>query len=307
MVSVSQVFSIDLTGQACADQFDGRLYGGVSAQPDLVRATAAAPGGKPIICLASTTPDQRVSRIRPMLPAGEGVTIARSDVHFVVTEFGIANLFGRSLPERALALIELAHPSFRSWLLDEAKRLGYLPGQQTVASMGAYPVDEERRIVLRDGSTVVTRPAKASDGRRIRALFHDMSEEDIYTRFFSRLSCLSFGDMQRLCNVDYASEVAFVVTTAADHDGPLLATASYYLGPGGTAEVAFMIHPAWQGRGLGRTLQDLLFDYGKRRGVHRFVAEVLRANKRMVRLARAACADVEVESDGDVMTILMTP
>ena len=75
--SLSQVFSMDLTGQACSDEFDGQLYGGVSAQPDLLRATAAAPGGKPIICLASTTPDLRTSRIRPLLPAGEGVTVAR--------------------------------------------------------------------------------------------------------------------------------------------------------------------------------------------------------------------------------------
>ena len=176
-----------------------------------------------------------------------------------------------------MALIELAHPSFRPWLLDEAKRLGFLRRQQTLATTGAYPIEEERRLVLRDGSTVLMRPAKASDGGRLRALFHDMSEEDVYTRFFSRLSCLSFGDMQRLCNVDYVNEVAFIVTAADHADGPVVATASYYLAGGdGTAEVAYMTHPHWQGRGLGRTLQQLLFDYGKRRGVRRFVAEVLR-------------------------------
>ena len=308
MVSLSQVFSIDLTGQACSDQFDGRLYGGVCAQPDLLRATAAAPGGKPIVCLASTTADGATSRIRPVLAAGDGATIPRADVHIVVTEYGVADLFARSIPERALALIELAHPSFRPWLLDEAKRLGYLPAAQTLATTGAYPVAEERSVVLRDGATLGARPAKASDAPRVRALFHAMSDDDVYTRFFRRLSCLSFADTQRLCNVDYEEEVAFIVTVGDDDAGPLVAAASYYKMPNADrAEVAYMIHPDWQGRGLGGFLQALLLDYGRRRGVIHFVAEVLRTNGRMSKLARAACRDVRVEADGDVLTITMTP
>ena len=225
-----------------------------------------------------------------------------------MTEYGAADLFGRSIGERALALIELAHPTFRPWLLDEAKRLGHLGPQQTLASAVAYPVEEVRRFVLPDGTSVRACPAKASDAPRIRALFHAMSDDDVYTRFFRRLTCLSFTDTQRLCNVDYAAEIAFIVTADGDDEGPLIATASYYTGATrAEAEVAYMIHPDWQRRGLGQRLQTLLFDYGKRHGVERFVAEVLRSNGRMSKLARAACADVHVESDGEVLTITMRP
>lgn len=92
MVSVTQAFAVDLTGQICADQFQGEFYSGVSTQPEFIRGTAFAPGGKPIICLPSTTDDGKTSRIRPLLLAGEGVTVARSDVHYVITD---CNLLSR--------------------------------------------------------------------------------------------------------------------------------------------------------------------------------------------------------------------
>ena len=140
LVSVTQAFAVDLTGQVCADQFQGEFYSGVSTQPDFLRGAANSPGGKPIICLASTTDDGQESRIRPLLRMGEGVTVARSDVHYVITEYGCAYLFGKSIRERALALIEIAHPEFRPWLLEEAERVGYVRPDQTLRSRVAYPV-----------------------------------------------------------------------------------------------------------------------------------------------------------------------
>jgi len=102
-------------------------YSGVSTQPDFHRGSARSREGKAIVCLRSTTDDGKQSRIRPHLLAGEGVTLARPDVHYVVTEFGIAYLFGKSVRERATALIEIAHPDFRESLLDEAKRQSLAP------------------------------------------------------------------------------------------------------------------------------------------------------------------------------------
>src|SRR5512138_1890373 len=108
MVSISQAFTIDLTGQVCTDQLDGKFYGGVSTQPNFMRGAARSPGGKPIICLRSTTEDGRHSLIRPQLQQGEGVGITRADIHYVVTEYGLAYLFGKSIRERAISLIEIA-------------------------------------------------------------------------------------------------------------------------------------------------------------------------------------------------------
>ena len=96
MVSITQAFALDLTGQVCVDQFDGEFYGGVSTQSAFIRGAARSRGGKPIICLASTT-DAGQSRIKPQLAAGDGVGVARADVHYVVTEYGIAYLFGKSI------------------------------------------------------------------------------------------------------------------------------------------------------------------------------------------------------------------
>lgn len=308
MVSISQAFSIDLTGQVCADQFGGEFYGGVSTQPDMLRGVAAARGGKPIVCLAATTADGSASRIRAVLPEGEGVTIARSDVHYVVTDFGVAYLFGKGIRDRALALIEIADPRFRPALLAEAKRLGYLPAQQQLHSRGAYPVEETRKLMLRDGRPLRVRPAKASDGDAIKALFYGMSADDLYTRFFCRLSALSFTETQRMCDVDYDNEVAFVAVDGPPEAERVVASAAYYLNPSSQrAEVAYMILPDWQGGGLGSELQRMLFDYGKRRGIREFVAEVLRNNTKMVRLAKAACDQVTVALEDDCFEIVMTP
>ena len=207
MVSITQAFAVDLTGQVCVDQFEGEFYGGVSTQAAFMRGAARSAGGKPIICLASTT-ENGASRIKPLLAAGEGVGIARSDVHYVVTEYGIAYLFGKSIRERAVSLIEVAHPSCREELLTEAKRLGYVPPEQYLASRAAYPVHEERAVRLKNGKDILIRPARAADADALRALFHRMSPDDVYTRFFRRVRSLSYKELQTLCNVNYETEVA---------------------------------------------------------------------------------------------------
>ncbi len=185
MVSIGQAFAIDLTGQACVDQFDGEFYGGIGVQEEFLSGASRSRGGKPILCMTSTTDDGATSRIRAALLAGEAATIARTDVHYVVTEYGIAYLFGKSIRQRATALIELAHPKFRPELFAQAQALGYLPPEQTLQNLRAYPVEEELTITLKDGRVVMLRPAQSSDAQGIRELFHHLSEADVYTRFFA--------------------------------------------------------------------------------------------------------------------------
>ena len=119
MVSVTQAFNIDLSGQVSTEGLDGALYGGVSTGPAFHRGALASPGGMAIVCLASRSPAGR-SAISIELGPGEPVTIPRADVHWVITEYGTAYLFGRSLAERAVALIDIAHPDDRQELLDAA-------------------------------------------------------------------------------------------------------------------------------------------------------------------------------------------
>jgi GNAT superfamily N-acetyltransferase len=282
MVSVTQAFAMDLTGQVCADQFEGELYGGVSSQPEFMRGAAASEGGKPIICLASTTDDGQ-SRIRAALKEGEAATIARSDVHYVVTEYGTAYLFGRTIRERAIALIEIAHPKFRDSLLADAKRLGYVPQKIALKSRGAYPEHEQRQAVLKNGSSVHVRPTRASDLEAIQELFHRLSPEDVYTRFFTNLSSLSISNAQHLCSVSYEQEMAFLVVTGDSEREIVVASACYYVNPStNLADVAFMTHPEWQGLGLGSLLQSRLAEYARARGVRGFTADVLCKNEKML-------------------------
>jgi len=306
MVSITQAFAVDLTGQACVDQFGGAFYGGVSTQPDFVRGAARSKGGKPILCLTSTTDDGESSRIRPLLETGEGVGIARSDIHYVVTEHGIAYLFGKSIRERALALIEIADPKFRPWLLDEAKRLGYVHADQFVAHGAAYAIEEERTVNLKDQRKVLIRPARASDATALQALFHKMSQDDVYTRFFRRLRSLTFAETQALCNVDYQNEAAFVATTGPREHEHLVGSSCYFVNQStNLAETAFMIAPEWQGTGLGGALQTRMMEFAKARGLIGFTAEILANNTKMIRLAKAACDKVTVEREDDSFHVTM--
>jgi acetyl-CoA hydrolase len=120
MVAINAALQVDLTGQVCADSLGCKLYSGVGGQADFIRGAARSVGGKPIIALPSTALNGTVSRLVSTLDSGAGVTITRNDVHYVVTEYGVAHLYGRTLGQRAKALIAIAHPDFRSDLRQAA-------------------------------------------------------------------------------------------------------------------------------------------------------------------------------------------
>jgi acyl-CoA hydrolase/L-amino acid N-acyltransferase YncA len=303
MVSITQAFAIDLTGQVCVDQLEGQFYGGLSTQAAFIRGAARSPGGKPIVCLASTT-DEGASRIKPLLAAGDGVGIARSDVHYVITEYGIAYLFGKSIRERALAMIEVAHPDHRDTLVEAARQLGYVPREQYLASHNAYPVQEERRQTFANGDELLIRPAHAADADALRALFHLLSPDDVYTRFFRRVRSLSYQDLQTLCNVNHETQVAFLAVTGPRENEVVVGSGCYFLNATtNLAEVAYMVAPDWQGQGLGTALQTRLQEYAMARGVKGFVAEILANNARMVRLAANAPGVATTERDGDTIQV----
>jgi acyl-CoA hydrolase len=115
-VAINSALEVDLSGQVCADSIGFRIYSGIGGQMDFIRGSALSTGGKPIIALPSTAAGGTVSRITTALKPGSGVVTTRGHVHWIVTEFGAANLFGLSLRQRAEALISIAHPDFRGEL-----------------------------------------------------------------------------------------------------------------------------------------------------------------------------------------------
>ncbi len=126
MVAINSAIEIDLTGQVCADSIGTKFFSGIGGQVDFVRGAAHSEGGKPIIALPSAAKDLKFSKIVPMLKPGAGVVTSRGDVHYVVTEYGVAYLFGKSIQERVRALIEISHPAFRRELTDFAKNIYHI-------------------------------------------------------------------------------------------------------------------------------------------------------------------------------------
>ncbi len=127
MISINSALEVDITGQVCADSIGPRFYSGVGGQVDFVRGAARSKGGKPIIALPATAKGDTVSRIVFQLKQGAGVVTTRNDVHYIVTEFGVANLYGKTIRERAQALIGIAHPTFREELEAQAREMNYIP------------------------------------------------------------------------------------------------------------------------------------------------------------------------------------
>jgi len=126
MVAINSALEVDITGQVCADSIGSKLYSGFGGQVDFIRGAARSEGGKPIIALPSTTKDFKISRIVATLKPGAGVVTNRADVHYVVTEYGVAYLHGKSIRERVHQMINIAHPDFRDELKFYAKKNNYI-------------------------------------------------------------------------------------------------------------------------------------------------------------------------------------
>jgi acyl-CoA hydrolase len=129
MIALNSALAVDLTGQVAADTIGGRFFSGIGGQVDFIRGSARSKGGKPIIALPSTAKNGTISRIVPVLEEGAGVVTSRGDIHYVVTEYGAADLWGKNIRQRTMALIGIAHPDFRGDLLASAKARKYVfPG-----------------------------------------------------------------------------------------------------------------------------------------------------------------------------------
>jgi RimJ/RimL family protein N-acetyltransferase len=306
MVSVTQAFSVDLTGQVCTESLDGRLYGGISTGPAFHRGALASAGGMAIVCLASRTPEGAAA-IKPDPEPGEPVAIPRSDVHWVVTEYGTAYLFGHSLAERAVALIDIAHPDDRDRLLESAVERGLVTRDQLLRSRAPYPVTEERDVELRDEREVRVRPTRTSDTKAMQALFYRLPAEDVRTRFFHKLTSLSDAAAQALCSVNYQDEMAFAAVVGVREQERIVGACSYYVDPrNGFAEVGYMVDPDWQGGGLGGILHARMVEYARSHGVRGFTADVVSGNSRMLRVFKRGDHEFEVTTEGGISEVKMT-
>jgi len=287
MVSINGAVEVDLTGQVCADSIGPTFYSGFGGQVDFIRGAARSPGGRPIIALPSTVRRGEISRIVPRLTPGAGVVTNRADVRFVVTEYGVADLHGKSVRERAMSLIQIAHPRFRPWLMREAKaaRLVY-PDQREPSEAGPlYPEQWEGWITARDGTRVFLRPVKPQDEDLVKEFFYGLSPETIYLRYAGIRKTMPHEERLRLVSIDYESEMTLVAVTMEEGHDRIVGIGTYIVDPGtNEAEAAFMVADAFQGRGIGTSLFRRLADIARTKGLRSLVALVLPQNLSMLRV-----------------------
>jgi acyl-CoA hydrolase/GNAT superfamily N-acetyltransferase len=288
MVAINSALEIDLTGQVCADSIGHRLYSGIGGYVDFMLGAAYSQAGKSIIVMPSTSPDGQKSRIVSHLTGGAGVVSSRSVVQFVVTEFGIANLHGKTIRERALALINVAHPRFRERLLVEAKKLRYVYQDQILPPIfePLYPGQWETYQIFpspEGDQRVFFRPIKPTDERALQEFFYSLPDQDIYYRFLSSMRVFPHRNIQAMCNIDYEHEMAIVGTVGEIGSERIIALGRYIVDQkSNMAEVDFAVRTEWQRRGIGTFLLHYLCEIAKSKGVSGFTAYVLASNRKML-------------------------
>ena len=307
MVAINVGLEIDLTGQVVADSLGYRFYSGIGGQVDFNRGAARSKNGKPIIAMPSTARDGQVSRIVTRLTEGSGVVTTRGDVHYVVTEFGVAYLHGKSINERALALIHIAHPRFRNELIQAAKANRYIPEDiiELPWEKVDYPEELERYDTLEDGTEIFFRPVKPTDETALTEMLYSLSTESVHARFFTYTKTFPHKDIQQLTTIDYVRDLAIVgVVPGPAGEEQIVAIAQYFLDPSnGSAEVAFVVQDEWQDKGMGSFLLRYISQIARQRGVRKFYAKVLPTNKAMLAVFMNSGYDVKTHFDGDAYTV----
>lgn len=307
IVAINSAIQVDLTGQVCADSIGAEFFSGLGGHADFMRGAAMAKNGRPIIAMPSTAGEgrNRVSRIRSTLAEGAGVITTRGDIHYVVTEYGIAYLHGRTMRDRAMALINVAHPDYRSELLHAAKRRHIVYANQIMPSpTSLYPAELETNIPLKSGQNLHVRPIKPTDEPQMKDMFYDFSERTVYLRYHATLKSMPHNSLQVFCNVDYETEMALVGLVEEDGVEEIVAVGRYMTEPGGrTAELAFVVRDAYQRRGIGTFLFQRLVKIARDAGIQKCTAEVLSQNEAMLRIFNRAGLPVQHRRDGDVIHV----
>ena len=309
MVAINSALELDLTGQASADSLGEQFFSGIGGQADFMRGAVLAPNGRTILALPSTAEDGEVSRIVTRLQHGAGVTLTRGDIHYVVTEYGIAYLHGKNVRERAMALIAIAHPKFRGQLLEEAKerRLVYQDQAFIPGKRGEYPEHLETYRTTKTGDEIFLRPVRLSDEPLLKDFYYDLSEQSMYRRFISRRRDMPHERLQESVVIDYTTECVILATqTAAEGAERVLGVGQYGIHSGThTAEVALAVRDQDQNRCIGRVLLTYLTVLAKREGLLGFTAEVVTENQAMLHLFESMGFDIDRRNEEGVFELRM--
>lgn len=287
MTAINSALQIDLTGQATAESLGAQLYSGVGGQSDFMRGALMAPGGKTILTLPSTAKGGTVSRIVPILDHGAGVTLTRGDIQYVVTEYGIAYLYGKNIRERAMSLITIAHPKFRSNLIKEAQNLHFIYRDQAFVpgKRGEYPEHLEVWRTTKAGMRIFLRPVRIDDEPLLKDFFYGISDKSLYRRFLSVRNDMPHERLQEFVVIDYSREMVILVIDKEQERETVIGVGQYSMDSNmHTAEVALIVKDNYQRMGVGYKLLKHLTYLAKSQGLLGFTADVFGINEPMLNL-----------------------
>ena len=310
LISISSALEVDLTGQVCSDSMGHLFYSGIGDQVDFLRGSAMSKGGFSIIALPSTARHDTVSRIVPHLSRGAGVATTRADVNFVVTEYGIAELQGKSIYQRVMELAQIAHPKFRDQLVQAAKQRHYIfadqlpPSEEDLLFLEGY----KSTLDLPDGRTVHFRPLLPSDELAYRNFFYSLQEETIYARFFYQMKLFSHEIIQKQwALVDYRKNMTMVGFAQRSGHQEVVAIGTYAQDDQARAEVAFVVREDFQGMGIASYLLAQLEEIARENAYNGFVATVLQENEAMLKTFRKRYPDAQFKRRGGNEVAVVMP
>ena len=284
MVAVNFAQTMDLSGQVYADALPQNHFSGVTGMLDFVMGAGMSSGGKSIVAIPARSLDGQSSRIR--LNSNEGsIVIPKGYVSYVVSEFGMVNLWGKNIEERAMAMISLAHPDFRDELFDQSKEAGLIGRNRTLSEslFGVYParMEESREI---DGQKVTFRPTKPVDDRLIQEHFYRMDGKDVQARFFGARRSFFREDMEGMVLVDYINNLSVVAVTGEVGFEKIVGLGVYARVQGAVAEVAFSVLKEWQAKGIANVLLGKITEAAREKGFTDLVAYTKSSNIGMIKL-----------------------
>lgn len=284
MVSINSALQVDLSGQVVADSIGQKFYSGIGGQVDFVSGSSKSKNGKAIIALPSTARGGEVSRIVANIDAGSGVVTSRGHVQYVVTEFGIASLKGKSVRERALELIRVAHPKFREELLLQIRQQYWVPNYQK-----QYPTDipelghMQLKPVEIHGERFYMRPLNPADERRLQEFFYSHTKETIRMRYNYNPGAMTREKSCDLVSVNQNKDIALTIVRQEGSRVRIEAVGRYYLYPEqNSCEVAFVTRENNQGKGMAKRLLHEMLVIAEMRGLDKVFALVKRDNQAMI-------------------------
>ena len=286
MISITSATQVDLSGQIVSDSVGGQLYSGIGGQVDFIRGAGMSRGGRPIIAMPSTAVNGTISRIVSTVSPGAGIVATRGDVHYVVTEYGIATLRGRSIRERIMELIQIAHPQFRDQLLADMLKTNQIPAYHKSTPAPVKELGATEVIKLdNQGEDYFLRPLHPSDQLRLQSFFYSHNKVTLFQRYRNEPKKMGTAQAYRLVNTDLSKDMALCIVERQGPREVILAVGRYYLLEDGIrAEAAFVVHESMRDRGFASLLLEKLIDIARQRRVQLLTANVRKDNPSMRRV-----------------------